>query len=212
MASSVVLRSIVANFKTSGIKNVPIAKCSQKNWHGLDFAQAGGCQNRLVRFVSTGQPIRSNGDDDNKDLPLEKDPSKSPYSVGSANILGSGPMANRIMSYSSTGFVVGNQRTKGPVVLLPKSISPWAVKDHTEISIESLEILTKHTPSVEIVVIGTGDRLEFVNPAVVKYLRDSGIAVEIQGSTHACATYNFLAEEGRHAAAALIPPPSGKKK
>lgn len=59
----------------------------------------------------------------------------------------------------------------------------------------------------EILVLGTGARLERINPSVLALLRSKGIAVEVQDTPNACATFNFLTSEKRAAAAALIPPP-----
>ncbi|XP_064309708.1 NADH dehydrogenase [ubiquinone] 1 alpha subcomplex assembly factor 3 isoform X1 [Phalacrocorax carbo] len=58
----------------------------------------------------------------------------------------------------------------------------------------------------EILVLGTGDRVERLHPTVLKQMRECGIAVEVQDTPNACATFNFLTSEKRMAAAGLIPP------
>uniref|UniRef100_A0A8D2M4C2 NADH dehydrogenase [ubiquinone] 1 alpha subcomplex assembly factor 3 n=1 Tax=Zonotrichia albicollis TaxID=44394 RepID=A0A8D2M4C2_ZONAL len=58
----------------------------------------------------------------------------------------------------------------------------------------------------EILVLGTGDRVERLHPAMMKQMRERGIAVEVQDTANACATFNFLMNEGRVVAAGLIPP------
>ncbi|KFQ20991.1 NADH dehydrogenase [ubiquinone] 1 alpha subcomplex assembly factor 3, partial [Mesitornis unicolor] len=58
----------------------------------------------------------------------------------------------------------------------------------------------------EILVLGTGDRVERLPPAMLKQMRECRIAVEVQDTPNACATFNFLTSEKRRAAAALIPP------
>ncbi|KAK4815305.1 hypothetical protein QYF61_026210 [Mycteria americana] len=58
----------------------------------------------------------------------------------------------------------------------------------------------------EILVLGTGDRVERLHPTVLKQMRECGIAVEVQDTPNACATFNFLTSEKRVAAAGLIPP------
>ncbi|KAK2509613.1 hypothetical protein MC885_002713 [Smutsia gigantea] len=62
-------------------------------------------------------------------------------------------------------------------------------------------------PSLEIVVVGTGDRTERLQARVLQAMRQRGIAVEVQDTPNACATFNFLCHEGRVTGAALIPPP-----
>ena len=84
----------------------------------------------------------------------------------------------------------------------------------------------------EILVLGTGDRVEQLHPAVLRQMRLCGIAVEVQDTVrrdpspwlpalsaqwpvapslcplqpNACATFNFLTSEKRLTAAGLIPP------
>lgn len=50
---------------------------------------------------------------DPSNLPMERDPSVSSYSTGSADILGGGPTVNSISAFSSAGFVVNDRRLKG---------------------------------------------------------------------------------------------------
>ncbi|NXA37771.1 NDUF3 factor, partial [Eudromia elegans] len=61
-------------------------------------------------------------------------------------------------------------------------------------------------PLAEILVLGTGDRVERLHPALLRHMRAGGIAVEVQDTANACATFNFLMSEKRLTAAALIPP------
>ncbi|KAL2299894.1 hypothetical protein Nmel_012749 [Mimus melanotis] len=58
----------------------------------------------------------------------------------------------------------------------------------------------------EILVLGTGDRVERLPPATLKQMQECGIAVEVQDTANACATFNFLMSERRLVAAGLIPP------
>ncbi|NXI59987.1 NDUF3 factor, partial [Chloroceryle aenea] len=58
----------------------------------------------------------------------------------------------------------------------------------------------------EILVLGTGDRVERLHPLMLKQMRKCGIAVEVQDTRNACATFNFLISEKRVVAAGLIPP------
>eukprot|EP00038_Savillea_parva_P008426 m.176912 g.176912 ORF g.176912 m.176912 type:complete len:256 (-) comp14249_c0_seq1:118-885(-) len=141
-------------------------------------------------------------------LPLERDPSISAYSTGSADILGGGPMVNRVSAFSSAGFVVNERRIKGSVALLPQLRLQWRVSAVEDVTPDALELFTLTTPAIEILVVGTGDRIEMLPREAMKYLKDHNIAVELLATRRACSTYNFLSAEGRHVAAALIPPTS----
>ncbi|XP_038552749.1 NADH dehydrogenase [ubiquinone] 1 alpha subcomplex assembly factor 3 isoform X2 [Micropterus salmoides] len=101
---------------------------------------------------------------------------------------GSGIM---IHTYSSQGFNIDGNKV-------------GSYKDITE---ESVSLFHMLEPRIEILVLGTGARLERINPSVLALLRSKGIAVEVQDTPNACATFNFLTSEKRAAAAALIPPP-----
>uniref|UniRef100_A0AAZ3SSH2 NADH:ubiquinone oxidoreductase complex assembly factor n=1 Tax=Oncorhynchus tshawytscha TaxID=74940 RepID=A0AAZ3SSH2_ONCTS len=61
--------------------------------------------------------------------------------------------------------------------------------------------------STEVLVLGTGGRSERIDPKVLALLKSKGIAVEVQDTPNACATFNFLSSERRVVAAGLIPPP-----
>ncbi|NWT06831.1 NDUF3 factor, partial [Mionectes macconnelli] len=80
------------------------------------------------------------------------------------------------------------------------------VGSHRDISLESLSLFRLLEPHIEILVLGTGDRVERLHPAMLKQMRECGIAVEVQDTPNACATFNFLLSERRVVAAGLIPP------
>ena len=56
----------------------------------------------------------------------------------------------------------------------------------------------------ELVVFGSGPRLRFVPPALLRPLIERGIGVETMDTVAACRTFNVLASEGRAVAAALL--------
>lgn len=117
---------------------------------------------------------------------------------------GSGAMIN---SYSSQGFSIDGNRVLGPCAVLPPAILQWNVGSHRDITEESVSLFHMVEPRIEILVLGTGARLERIDPSVLALLKKKGIAVEVQDTPNACATFNFLTAERRVAAAGLIPPP-----
>jgi uncharacterized protein len=60
----------------------------------------------------------------------------------------------------------------------------------------------------ELVIFGSGARLQFVAPALYRCLIEAGIGVETMDTAAACRTFNVLASEGRSVVAALLLPPS----
>ncbi|NXX72308.1 NDUF3 factor, partial [Spizella passerina] len=59
------------------------------------------------------------------------------------------------------------------------AVSPQ-VGSHRDISLESLSLFRLLEPQIEILVLGTGDRVERLHPAMMKQMRERGIAVEVQ--------------------------------
>ena len=56
----------------------------------------------------------------------------------------------------------------------------------------------------ELVVFGSGTRLRFAPPALLRGLMARRIGVETMDTAAACRTYNILAGEGRRVVAALL--------
>ncbi|KAF4093492.1 hypothetical protein AMELA_G00002720 [Ameiurus melas] len=117
---------------------------------------------------------------------------------------GSGPI---IYSYSSQGFNIDGNKVIGPCAVVPPAILQWNVGSHQDITVESLSLFYLLEPRIEVLVLGTGARTERLDPNVLSFIRKKGIAVEVQDTPNACATFNFLTSERRITAAALIPPP-----
>ena len=104
------------------------------------------------------------------------------------------------------GFFIQGKWYLGSVALLSKHIYSWRVKSFREITPPTLALFPLLYPQLELLVLGTGTRIERLDSEVVPYLRKRGISVEIQDTRHAASTFNFLLDEGRSVAAALIPP------
>ena len=61
-------------------------------------------------------------------------------------------------------------------------------------------------PKLDLVVLGTGSKVRRASPEIYAYLKKFKINLEVQDTPNACATFNFLLDEGRTVGAALIPP------
>ena len=56
----------------------------------------------------------------------------------------------------------------------------------------------------EVVIFGSGSRIRFPRGVWLKPLLERRIGIETMDTAAACRTYNILAQEGRHVAAALL--------
>jgi uncharacterized protein len=59
----------------------------------------------------------------------------------------------------------------------------------------------------EVVIFGSGARIQFVSPALLRVLYEQRIGVETMDTAAACRTYNVLASERRRVLAALLVAP-----
>ncbi|KAB0798430.1 hypothetical protein PPYR_09423 [Photinus pyralis] len=114
-----------------------------------------------------------------------------------------------INGISEVGFRLNNSVTVlGPMVIFPRSVLSWCIRDIRDINEESLSLFTILEPSIEIIVLGVGDSLE--NPkfyqSLLPFMRKHLINIEVLPTEQACTTFNFLNSEGRYVAAGLIPP------
>ncbi|KAH9899539.1 DUF498-domain-containing protein [Cubamyces lactineus] len=70
---------------------------------------------------------------------------------------------------------------------------------------EHFEIFETVVPKPEILLLGTGERVDMLPPVLRQYLIKAGVQIDVMNTRNACSTYNLLAEEGRRVAAALLP-------
>ena len=88
----------------------------------------------------------------------------------------------------------------------------WNVEGPEDINEDSLALFTVLDPKIDVLVVGYGSPETYkgkkfpVDTRVILKMRQKGINVELLSTENAIATYNFLVEEGRVVAAALIPP------
>lgn len=117
-----------------------------------------------------------------------------------------GPGARVVVEgYYQDGFQVFGARQAGPVALLPTLALRWkGVSRAEDISYESLLLFTLAEPKIDILLIGTGSRTEFISPALREAMRKHGIVIEAMASDKALGTFNILAEEARNVGAALL--------
>ncbi|XP_064118744.1 NADH dehydrogenase [ubiquinone] 1 alpha subcomplex assembly factor 3-like [Macrobrachium nipponense] len=112
-----------------------------------------------------------------------------------------------IDGYSQAGFRLNNGMSViGPMAIFPKSVLSWRVRDEKDITEDSLSLFYLLEPKLDILIIGVGDRGITLQPRVLQYIRNKGLNIEVLPTESACSTFNFLNDEKRCVAAALIPP------
>lgn len=91
-------------------------------------------------------------------------------------------------------------------IISPKQlIEDWAPNRLDELLAEHLQAIVALAP--EVVLLGTGETLNFPAQEILAELTAQQIGVEVMDTAAACRTYNILMNEGRRVVAGLINPP-----
>lgn len=97
----------------------------------------------------------------------------------------------------------------GPALFEASILLPWK-GDVRHWDADSMDALTpEHFAQIvalkpEVVIFGSGARLRFPRPALLRALIEARIGVETMDTAAACRTYNVLVSERRSAVAALL--------
>ena len=110
---------------------------------------------------------------------------------------------NAITAYGE-GYVTINQtRHEKSIVVTPHRLYPeWNAYAFDTLTPEQIAELVPLAS--EIVLLGTGDKLRFPRPEILRPLMEARIGFEVMDVRAACRTYNILMAEGRKVAAALL--------
>lgn len=117
--------------------------------------------------------------------------------------------AQIIQSYSDGGFRVSGHRYDGAALVSSDKTVLWdlssdAISDVKALREADFSVLIDAAADIDVVLLGTGARMVFLDPALKRYLREAGLNVEIMDSGAACRTFNVLMAEGRRVVAALL--------
>jgi len=106
-----------------------------------------------------------------------------------------------IQSYSEGSFRVSGEMYTSSILIAPHHCGIWNCGD--DLSEEDFSALFDVVDDIDVLLLGTGARTEFLNPSLKQSLRDKGFHVESMDTGAACRTYNVLMTEGRRVYAAL---------
>jgi len=110
---------------------------------------------------------------------------------------------NAIARHGPEGVVVnGAEHTESVVVPWRGEVAAWHAQSFE--SLDSGHFARVAALKPELVIFGSGARLRFPAPALLRPLIDAGIGVETMDTAAACRTYNVLLAEGRSVVAALL--------
>ena len=117
-------------------------------------------------------------------------------------IVASDPGRVRVVRQPEGGPPVAVTFDVSVVVPWQGDVQPWHCDAFDALTAEHFERIAALGP--ELVVVGSGARLRFVHPSLLRALIGRRIGVETMDTPAACRTYNVLVAEGRSVVAALL--------
>ena len=117
------------------------------------------------------------------------------------------PQGRQIIDgYGEGGFRISGQRIEGSIIVFPDKVVAWPIAVIGEMNEGNLEAVSAagRAGRVDLLLVGTGQRMTQIDRALRQALRAAGVVVEAMDTGAACRTYNVLMAEGRRVAAALI--------
>ncbi len=107
-------------------------------------------------------------------------------------------------AYGGAGFRITRQRHDGSVLVFPTETLAWPVATMSDLNAGLLQPIVDRAADVEVLLIGCGPSIAFLNPDLRAMLKEHGIVVDLMDTGAACRTYNVLLAEDRRVAAALM--------
>jgi uncharacterized protein len=109
-----------------------------------------------------------------------------------------------VQGYGPNSFRVNGEDVFGSVLLFRDAFFSWNVTQFEQITPQSLVPIQLHHPAPELLILGVGPMLKPLSPAFMEHFKKLGVAVEVMNTPSALATFNFLNQEERSVAAALL--------
>ena len=108
-----------------------------------------------------------------------------------------------IRAYEQGCIIVNDESFTSSFVITQQAlIRDWSPQTFSDLQSEHIHQLTESKP--EIVLLGTGNQIQFPELALQAIIMERGIGLEVMDTAAACRTYNILSAEGRDVTAALI--------
>ena len=108
-----------------------------------------------------------------------------------------------ITAYAPGWVRIGDTRIESPCVVTPQAIHEDILpRDLASVDASHFERLLELSP--EIVILGTGERQQFIDSSFAQILAQQRVGFEIMDTGAACRSFNILAAEDRAVIGALF--------
>lgn len=110
---------------------------------------------------------------------------------------------NFIHGYAAGQVSINQQVYRRSLLVAPnRPVADWPPQTFSDLAAEHFERIRQLAP--EVVVLGTGSRLQFPRLVDTRALIQANIGLEVMDTGAACRTYNLLMQDGRRVVAALL--------
>jgi uncharacterized protein len=114
-----------------------------------------------------------------------------------------GKNENLIRAYAPGSVTINTETYHTSLVVTPSSlVLEWGPGNVMDLAAEHIEAILQQEP--ELILIGSGDALQFPPAEKMRSIIEAGIGYEVMDTGAACRTYNILMAEGRGVVAGLI--------
>ncbi|SDD56277.1 Uncharacterized conserved protein, contains Mth938-like domain [Kordiimonas lacus] len=110
-----------------------------------------------------------------------------------------------IEAYGDGGFRLMDRRVEGGVLVQPTGFYPMDAKTLDDLKPEHFSKIMNEGDRPEIVLVGTGVKMQLLPKAIRQFLEDANIGFDIMDTGAAARTYNVLLMEQRRVACLLLP-------
>lgn len=111
--------------------------------------------------------------------------------------------ANIVRAYGPGEVTINDDIYRSSLIITPgRIITDWPPRTFADLEAAHFEAIIALEP--EVVILGTGRRLQFPRPAVTRPVVDAQMGLEVMDTGAACRTYNILMSEGRKVVAGLL--------
>lgn len=109
---------------------------------------------------------------------------------------------NLFTGYGNDYVEINKNRHSGGLIVSSNDIRPWPAACFADLNDTHFALIAAMTP--ELVLIGTGQRIQFPHPKLYRALTDRQIGVDIMDVSALCRTFNVLISEGRQVVAGIV--------
>lgn len=111
-----------------------------------------------------------------------------------------------IQSYSTGIFRVNGTSYQSAIVVFTDQTVEWNFSGSArELEVKDFAPVIAQAENLDVVLLGTGTRMEFMSSTLKSALREKNIILDHMDTGAACRTYNVLMAEGRRVATMLLP-------